>query len=204
MPYSYNQDKAQVFGFTSNKVSRFVKTIITQGSVSVIGLTGEDSNNNYTANWASPLEDESVGNNYSRIGAIAQSRTGLTTKTIQNFVQVWNGNIVTFSLTLNFAVSENASFEQGLNEVDRAVQWLKIMQSANLSKNFIGVGRIPNEVDVLINGTTMFKGLVIEEMGVPAGNPKASNGMNLHSSITLSLQSKYPIDRGVIARSVKY
>ena len=132
-------------------------------------MTGEDSNNNYTANWASPLEDESVGNNYSRIGAIAQSRTGLTTKTIQNFVQVWNGNIVTFSLTLNFVVSENASLEQGLNEVDRAVQSLKIMQSASLSKNFIGVGRIPNEVDVLINGTTMFKGLVIEEMGVLLG-----------------------------------
>lgn len=181
-------------GVTPGKISPHLLAYIQGAPGTVVGVIGEGSTRQMTANWDSPFEQDSAGSMMERTGGLIQTATGATSKGVLQSTQVWNGNQPhTFDLTLElFAVSD------AFSEVQSAIVALEQMAAPDVNYA-TPLGRAPAVASVQIGRSVIYPECVIGMVSYDTSGPVDSNGYPLRASVQLEIQTKAMINGTDIA-----
>lgn len=186
-----------VVGNNDPEVSPYLKIWIAQGSTCVVGVIGEGTSKEITANWDSPFGEDALASQYRKIdgglqivtGAVGEalggSGAGVSTRTATQTTQIWSGNEATaFTLVLIFYALADAK-----KEVVDAIQALEEMASPN----FIAMGAASQEPGVVtlnIGRKLIIKDCVIKNISAPLDGPRTQNGYLARAEVTLQIETK--------------
>lgn len=194
----------RVVGFTSQKISGYVKAWIMQGDVCVCGLIDEGTARELQSNWDSPFEGANAdGTSFATAAALAQTYKGITTVTKFNSQQIWKGSQPQgFPVTVNFIAMKSAR-----DEVTKALIALEQFASANLNERSpaenlsiseadqIKLGKPPEGVMLNVGRNVLYDKCKIESVSTPISGPVDANGHLLHATVTLSIQSDTSLNK---------
>ncbi|MCV6588712.1 MAG: hypothetical protein OIF57_06745 [Marinobacterium sp.] len=172
-------------GISDPGVSQHLLAYIQGPPGTVVGLIGEGSSRQLTANWESPFEQDSAGSSFERMGGLIQTATGATSKGTLQSTQVWNGNQPhTFTLVLEFYAWADADVE-----VKQAIIMLEQMASpeVNFATPF---GRAPQLVSLQSGRMIMYPECHIEITETSIDGPKDSAGNPLRATVNLTIETK--------------
>lgn len=209
MALVWQESGARVVGNNDPKISQYLKVWIKQGNTCVVGVIGEGTAKELTANWNSAFEGDSVGSKYSKAGGVIQSgvaadsTTGMTSITTLSSRQVWEGNQPhSHSVTLRlYALSDPKT------EVEDAIMELEMMVAPEVNAvspvgNPFGdanaVGRAPSSVLLNIGRNVVVSGCVIESLSVPLDGPRNRDGYRMSVDVQLSINTEAMINRSQI------
>jgi len=205
--YRWSPENPKIIGNLDKSVSNHLKCWIQQGSTTVVGIIGEGASKSLQANWDSPFEGDSAeSSSASKIVGLGQSLTidaggTMTTITVLNSKQVWNGNQPT---TLNVPMMFYALHDP-LSEVVEPIKALERMISPQLeARNPIGdtdnlvPGRTPGTVVVTIGRHTMYSSCIIEGVDFPLDMPVDSNGHWLSANVDVQIQTHAMINQSQV------
>jgi len=173
-------------GVNDPTVSPHLKAYIQSDSgVLVVGVIGEGTSRQLTANWESPFEQDSAGSKYERAGGLIQEATGVTSKGTLQSTQVWNGNVpMTFPVVLElYALNDPES------EVRGAVSALEQMASPDV--NYVSpLGRAPSTCSIQIGRMILYPECLIEEVSYEVTGPTHVSGLPLRATVQMTIQTK--------------
>jgi hypothetical protein len=188
-------------GVNDPSVSEHLKIRIQNADGTVVGLIGEGTSRQLTANWDSPFEQDSAGAKHERLGGFIQTATGgdsggLTSKGTLQSTQVWNGNQpLTFPVVLDFYAIDDADAE-----VKQAVILLEKMGSPEVNQVF-PMGRSPAMASLQVGRMIMYPECHIEDVNTDLDGPIDSNGNPLRATVSMTVQTKAMINGSEIANT---
>ncbi|SKA52609.1 hypothetical protein [Photobacterium toruni] len=210
MALVWREAGARVVGNNDPKVSQYLKVWIKQGNTCVVGVIGEGTEKELTANWNSAFEGDSVGSKYSKAGGVVQTGTvsestnGMTSITTLSSRQVWEGNQPhSHSITLRlYALSDPKA------EVEDAIMELEMMAAPEVNAvspigNPFGdgnaVGRAPSSILLNIGRNVIVSGCVIESISIPLDVPRSRDGYRMYADVQLSISTEAMVNRSQIS-----
>lgn len=209
MALVWREQGSRVVGNNDPKVSPYLKIWIKQGNTCVVGVIGEGTAKEITANWNSPFEGDSVGSKFSKAGGIVQSgavndsTSGMTSITTLSSRQVWEGNQPhAFPVTLRlYALADpKAEVDDALMELDKMIA--PEVNAMSPLGNPVGdgnaVGRVPSSVFLNIGRNVVLAGCVIESVSVPLDAPRSRDGYLMKAEVQLMIKSEAMINRSQI------
>ena len=175
----------------------------------MVGVIGEGTAKEITANWNSPFEGDSVGSKFSKAGGIVQSgavndsTSGMTSITTLSSRQVWEGNQPhAFPVTLSlYALADpKVEVEDAIMELERMIapEVNAISPVGNPMGDGNAVGRVPSSVMLNIGRNVVMSGCVIENVSVPLDAPKSRDGYLMKAEVQLTIKSEAMLNRSQI------
>ena len=169
-------------------ISPFYKAFLTQdipgvGMVTVVGYISGDTSIELSQLWTSPFEGDTAGNagGMDKASALAQTQSGLTSKTLANGKLVWDGaEALEIPLTLLFIAHANAKVE-----VNDPIGFLMQMSSPELN-DVTPLGRIPQKVTLDL-GRRLKANVFIKNFSYNESAAKTDGGYFTHNEITLQV-----------------
>ncbi|MBF0121717.1 MAG: hypothetical protein HQK79_23045 [Desulfobacterales bacterium] len=206
----WKESGLKILGVTDETISPYLKTWVKQGNVCVVGITGEGTSREVTANWTSPFEQDSLGGKFQRMGGLVQMITHKTAKTKLNSIQTWEGNKPhQFNLVLKFFAQTDAK-----REVSDAIAALEKMMCPEVSENIptansmggamkdaavnfvtgktfreVIKGRPPEPVWINIGRQNIVGDCVIAHITEPLDKEKTRDGYLIRAEVTLQVES---------------
>jgi hypothetical protein len=182
-----------IVGNNDPDVSPYLKAWVQQENTLVCGVIGEGTSKEITANWNSPFQDDSIGSKYSKVGAVIQGTTGLTSKSQLSSLQIWEGNQPhTFNLVLKFYALADAKAE-----VMDPLRELEKMITPEVNK-ILPSGRVPQSVWINIGRNALYGNCVITSMSIPLDKEKTKDGYLVRAETTLQVETKTMLNQSDI------
>lgn len=174
--------------------ARFTMDIPGVGGVTVVGYITEECAVEFSQSWTSPFESDTVGssNGLAKTGDVAQSATGVTSKSLLNSRLVWEGSDpFNFPLRLVFD-----SFDDAKRQVDDPIRYLSMMQAPELNDELPG-GQIP-KLAMLDLGRRIKAEVYIKKVSYNAAAPKTKGGHMLYNEVTIECSTNGAVNRSAI------
>lgn len=179
-------------------ISPFYKAWVVQGDITVCGFVSRESRIVLAQLWNSPFEGDSAGNG-SKVAALGQDQSGLTSVTKWNSKIIWDGaQALEFPLILQFLARSNAKLE-----VDDPVKHLMRFSSPELN-DMTPFGQRPLPVSLDIGrkikiSATSSGGAFIKNVEFDYNAVKTKDGYFLHNEVTLTCSTDGSINRSEIS-----
>lgn len=176
-------------------ISPYLCCWIEQAGETVVGIIGQGTSMNVTAQWETPLENTNVGSmpSVAILSAGTQTMREDTSVTTFSTTQVWkSNNPIKFNIVLEFIAISDAD-----KQVMKALKWLQKFASPNVNgfspfdptASASGIGRIPKRVSINIGQKMLFTECVIESVSAPVDKEKDKSGNLIRAQVTLDCQT---------------
>jgi hypothetical protein len=164
------------------------------GLVTVVGYITEECAVEFSQNWTSPFESDTVGasNALAKTGAVAQSATDVTSKSLLNSRLVWEGSDpFNFPLRLAFTAHDDAK-----RQVNDPIRYLAMMQAPELNDKLPG-GQIP-QLATLDLGRRIKAEVYVKKVSYNAAAPITKDGYMLYNEVTIECSTNGAVNRSAI------
>lgn len=186
----------KVIGNRDHRLSDTRKIWIADDSTTIIGVYGQGTSMEITANWAKNLENMTPGDKMPVAGAIAQGLSGGKTLIGNwNTLQTWNGNEPTqFNVELILYALEDPDIE-----VMQPLSALEYMIAPDTGSFLSGVGgNISKAFQINIGNRVLYQNLVLNSISVPFDKEMDSQGRFVRASVNLSLSTAKMISKDML------
>lgn len=182
----------KVIGNRDHRLSDTRKIWIADDSTTIIGVYGQGTSMEITANWSKPLEGSNPGDKAPAVAAGVQVFTGKSLVSSWNTLQCWNGNEPTqFNVELLLYALEDPDIE-----VMQPLSALEYMIAPDTNM-FFGCG-VSKALQINIGNRVLYQNLVLNSISVPFDKEMDSQGRFVRASVNLSLSTATMIGKDML------
>lgn len=192
-----NEKKQTVIGNTDPRLHDSRKVWIADDEVTIIGVYGEGTSLEITANWGSPFSELTPGNKLPVLGDAVQMTTGMTMVKEWNTQQIWTGNEPHhFNVELKLYALRDPDLE-----VMQPLRALERMIAPDTSSKFFGLaGEISKSLQVKIGTSVLYQPLLLSSISIPFDKETDSQGRYVRCTVNLSMSTFTMVSKDMLKK----
>lgn len=178
--------QSTVIGNADPRLSDACKVWITDGSTTIVGVTGKGTTLDVSAQWNQPLQNMTPGNAAGEaLQGVAQMLTGMTLVTALNTRKAWTGNEPTrFNVELLLYALKDTD-----KEVMQPLRALEYMIAPDVGDYFAFGGEIAKALQINFGNRIIYQHLTLDNLSVPMGGERDSQGRFVRCTVNLTMST---------------
>lgn len=189
-------DKLTVVGNTDPRLHDSRKVWIADDETTIVGVYGEGTTLEVTANWGMPFEGFTPGQHFQMIGGGIQAKEGLTMVKTWNTYQIWQYNEPhRFNLELKLYALRDPDLE-----VMEPLRVLERMIAPDIGSFHGAPGRIAKSLQVKIGTNVLYQPLILNSISVPFDKETDSQGRYVRCTVNLTLSTNTMVSKEMLKR----